>query len=108
MEALVLRAPPGTTLLGTSEQTTFADYVKQWEKVVNLPAEHHVMNLEKMEEIAPGGLGREVGETGYYVREYGWDGGEGAVLPKDAGVDMEKLTTVEKYMKQADWSSVIG
>ena len=45
------------------------------------------INMEDMERIAPGGFGREVGESGLFVEEFGWTGGEEGILsPKDVSV----------------------
>lgn len=108
VEALVLRAPPGTTMLGTSGQMSFAEYVELWGEAHGVKTRVNVLSLEDAGGMLPGGLGREVGETGYYIREYGWEGGEGAVLPQEAGVELERLTSPEKYIRETDWSSVLA
>ena len=108
VEALVLRAPPKTTLLGASSLMQFEEYVALWGEINGVKATVQSLSLAELEELFPGGLGRETGESAASAREFGWDGGEGAILPEQGGVDLEALTTVEKYINSTDWSSVLG
>jgi hypothetical protein len=108
VEALVLKAPPRTTLLGTCEMMHMSEYVKLWGEINGVKSETHGLSLYEVTQMFPGGFGLEVGETACYVREYGWDGGEGAILPEQAGVKMGDLTDVASYIKTTDWSSVLG
>lgn len=56
----------------------------------------------------PDGVGIELAETAYYVREFGWDGGEEAILLEQTGVDMDAFTDAASYIKSVDWSSVLN
>ncbi|KAK4944471.1 hypothetical protein LTR10_016145 [Elasticomyces elasticus] len=108
VEALVLKAPPQTTLLGASGLSTLPDFVKLWGSILKVEARVQELSIEDVDAKFPGGLGREVGETVAYVREYGWDGGEGAILPEKAGVDLAALTDPVAYIRDTDWSSVVN
>lgn len=106
-EALVLRAPPNTNLLGCSRLMLMEDYAALWGRIVGVDCRWEGVTLEAIQELIPGPVGREVAESGAYVAEFGWDGGEGAKLPEEVGVDMAKLTTPEQYIRQTDWSSLL-
>ncbi|KAI1622425.1 putative hscarg dehydrogenase [Exophiala viscosa] len=108
VEALVLKAPPGTTVLGTSKLFKFSEFVKLWGGILKVEAGIQELSIEDLDAKFPGGFGREVGESAAYVREYGWDGGEGAILPEQAGVDLGALTDAETYIRDTDWSSVVN
>ena len=85
----------------------FLDYVKLWGAINNVETIAQPLTLKEIENMWPGGFGREVGETACYTREFGWDGGEGAILPEKVGVDKSSLTDVTTYIKTTDWSSVL-
>lgn len=86
----------------------FADYVKLWGELLNVKTALAPVTVEEVEAKFPGGFGLEVAQTVCFVSEFGWDGGEGAVLPEQIGVKMDELTDVAEYIKQTDWSSVLG
>ena len=104
----MLKAPSGTTMLGGSALLTFSEYVKIWEETLGVKASLQPLTLEEISDMFPGGLGKEVGETIAFVGEYGWDGGEGAILPEKAGVKRSDLTDIVDYIKTTDWSSVLA
>jgi len=108
VKALVLKAPPKTTMLGTSGLLQYSDYVKLWGEIQGVPTQLQSVSLEEVVGMWPGGFGKEVGESACYTGEFGWDGGEGAVLPEAAGVDKKDLTDVATYIKNTDWSSVLN
>ncbi|KAH8898124.1 putative hscarg dehydrogenase [Thozetella sp. PMI_491] len=108
VEGLILKAPPRTTMLGTCSLMLFSDYVALWGKLNNVQTKLLPITLEEIAAMFPGGFGLEVGETVCYINEFGWDGGEGAVLPEQAGVDKAALTDVASYIRETDWSSVLA
>lgn len=108
VEALVLRAPPQTTLLGTCGLMQMSDYVKLWGEINSVKTKIQTFTLDEVDRTWPGGFGLEVGQTVCYVREFGWDGGQGAVLPEQAGVTMSDLTNVTSYIKTTDWRRILG
>lgn len=94
-------------MLGTSTLLQYSDYVKLWGEIQGVPTKLQRLSLEDVVGMWPGGFGQEVGETIYYTREFGWGGGEGAILPEEAGVDKNDLTDVASYIKRTDWSSIL-
>jgi len=108
VEALILKAPPRTTLLGTSGLLDFSEYMKLWGEINGVTTKLQPLSVENVVEAWPGGLGIEYAETACYASEFGWDGGEGAILPEDAGVDMSVLCNPTSYIKSTDWSSILG
>ena len=81
------RIGPGKTVLAYSEMMTIEQWLRILSKVSGVEVNYRQINLEDMERIAPGGLGREVGESGLFVEEFGWTGGEEGILdPKDVSV----------------------
>lgn len=105
---LILHSPPRTTMLGTSRLIPFAEYVALWGKTLGVKASVQDVPLEKIIENFPPGFGIETGQSALFVREFGWDGGEGAQTPWDLGVDMTKCMDVERYFKETDWKGVLG
>jgi hypothetical protein len=95
-------------MLGTSSVLQYADYVKLWGEILGVPAKLQILSLEEVVGMFPGGFGQEVGETACYTAEFGWDGGEGAVLPEAVGVDKNDLTDVASYIKNTDWSPILS
>lgn len=62
-------------------------------------------------EQAMGSVGKEVAEMFAYIDEFGYDGGDPDVVypwqvKERFGVDVE-YTTVEEYIQNEDWSSVL-
>ncbi|KAG2171621.1 hypothetical protein INT43_008347 [Umbelopsis isabellina] len=79
------RTDPGKDLLGVSEEVTIEVYLKQWSEILGLPARHKTISVEEYEEKLPDTMKKELSESAAYNAEYGWDGGEGILLPKDVG-----------------------
>ena len=106
--ALILKQPAGKTLLGTSGPLTDDEFAALWGKTLGVKAVFKPLPREAMEQAVPGPLGVELADTFEYQREFGYDGGDPEVLlPKDAGVRMDRLLTPEQYIKEEDWSSVL-
>jgi hypothetical protein len=95
-------------MLGTCGVMQMSEYVKLWGEINGVRTKLEAVSLDDVDRMYPGGFGIEVGQTACYVREYGWDGGEGAILPQDAGVKLEELTSIESYITNTDWSSVLS
>ncbi len=104
----MLKTPPRTTLLGTSSVMPYAEFVRLWGDIHGVKASLQSLSVEDVDKLVPGGLGREVGETAAYTQEFGWDGGEGTLLPEQAGVGVKRLTDVETYIRTTDWSAVFA
>jgi hypothetical protein len=108
VEALVLNVLPRMTMLETSTLMLFSDYAKLWGEINNVKIELQPMSIEEYADMWPGGLGIEVAQSAYFAREFGWDGGKGAVLPEKAGVKKGDLSDLTSYIKSTDWSSVLN
>lgn len=106
VEALITKAPPRTTMLGTCALIQYSEYVRLWGEIQGMETKMEILSIEDAVRLWPGGFGIEVAETLCYIDEYGWDGGEGAILPVEAGVDKAALTNVRKYIETTDWSWV--
>lgn len=106
VEALVLRAPPKTTMLGVSDVMSYPEFVDRWAKFHGVKTRIKYLSVEDLDAMMPGGFGIEVAQTSAYVAEFGWDGGEGAVMPESVGVDKTKLTGVDEYIRGTDWKAV--
>ncbi|KAK6367975.1 hypothetical protein LTS17_010128 [Exophiala oligosperma] len=106
VEALVLKAPPGTTMLGVSDLMGYSEFVDRWAAFHGVEARLDHLSVEDLDAMMPGGFGIEVAQTSAYVAEFGWDGGEGAVMPESVGVDPAQLTGVDEYIRTADWKVV--
>lgn len=112
VRALILsdQAPPGTTMAGYRDKLmTIEEYVALWGKINGARTSYEPLTLEDM--IAsgmPGWLAEELEISGYYCSKYGCSGGDPEVkAPMDCGVDMSKLPSVEDWIRNEDWSSVL-
>lgn len=86
----------------------FHDYVKLWGQILGLKTKIQSFSSDEIVGLWPNGFGLELAQTASYTRELGWDGGEGAILPEQAGVDLSALTDVTSYIKGIDWSPVLN
>ena len=75
-------------MLGTSSVMPYGEFVRLWGDFHGVEASLQSLSVEDVDKLVSGGLGREVGETAAYTQEFGWDGGEGTMLPEQAGVDV--------------------
>lgn len=111
-------APPGTTLLASTSEVTKAEFSSLWTQVMHerklLPGDKSLMHKDHMsvdeyiEVLNMGPFGREVAEAMIYVTEFGIEGGDPDVKrPSEVGVEVERLTSLEEYIRTADWSSVL-
>ncbi|KEF60563.1 uncharacterized protein A1O9_02124 [Exophiala aquamarina CBS 119918] len=108
VEALVLRAPPRTTMHGTSGPMQFNKYIKLWSQLQGVKTAVQALTSNEAVSLWPDGFGIELAKTACYIRESGWDGAKVPFLPEQAGVDLNALTDVASYIKSVDWSSVLN
>jgi hypothetical protein len=85
----------------------YSEFIRLWGEINGVKAELDPLSLEDVVRLLPEGFGIETAETACYVRDFGWDGNEGALLPEDIGVDKASLTDVASYIRSTDWSSVL-
>jgi len=105
----LIEAPAGSSMLGYSEMLTGKEYVALWGKTLGVPAHYKDVGLDAMKAAdLPKFLAEEMNEMREYVSLYGFDGGDPEVKnPKELGVDVSKLTKIEDWIKNEDWSSVL-
>lgn len=102
-------APAGSSMLGTCELITHEGFCDLWAKVHGVECGFEPLTYESMiEDGMQDWMALEVVESGVYVTKYGWAGGDPDVkLPQDLGVDVSKLTKVDDWIREEDWSSVL-
>ena len=105
VEALLLRHPPGTNVLGATQIISRADYAALWGRVLGVKTA--VKDLPE-EEFA-GYLPEEIRDTllDFYkfIAEYGYAGGRSDVkTPAELGIQTPSL---EEFIRGEDWSVVL-
>lgn len=115
--------------MGASVLTTWKEWCEIWGKVNGVQCNYEESDPAELEPtLEPAGLGpfgREMGDAfrvshmisflveadltkAQYIVEFGNSGGDPtAVWPWDLDVKIER-TTLEKYFRSQDWSSVLG
>ena len=83
---LLVNAPPGQDLLGVSEMSSYDTFMKFLTERTGKPCESREISIQEADKALPGGLGREVGESGAASAEFGWGN---VVMPKDVSIDFE-------------------
>lgn len=79
---LLVKTAAGKNLLACNEMTDYVSYAKVWSEVSGVPCEVKEVSLDDWSNAAPGGLGREAGESISCSSEFGWGEREGTlVLP---------------------------
>ena len=76
----LVQVPPGKNLLAFGSMISWKDYMALWAEVLQVPAAYRQITIEDVDKIAPGGLGREVGEGWASQGEFGYDGGDPSVV----------------------------
>lgn len=109
VEALVLRAPAGTELMGGQKMTVQA-YGELWGRVLGVSCRFEPQSVEAGVATFPAemrAVGREVMESAAFIGAYGWDGGVGAQWPEEVGVKTEELVDIASWIGQQDWRAVL-
>ena len=81
---LLVRCPPKQDLLAVSEMASYRAIMNIWSQATGIPAEAQEISVEEADKDAPGGFGRESGESAATSAEFGW--GDHLVLPKDVSL----------------------
>lgn len=103
----LISAPPKTSILGCSRLMTTEDHWKLWAQIKGVKL---VVHTDKTLPAAglPEWMVQELSESKLYVSKYGWAGGDPEVkLPQDAGVEMDKLTDIEQYMREESYEGFV-
>ena len=121
---LLVRSPAGQDLLGVSEMGTYDTFLKILAEVTGKPCEYREISTEEADKAAPGGLGREVGESTAVSAEFGW--GKHLVMPKDVSAHHKarmswlmltllqldpnvKLTSLREYVEgEKGWTALFS
>lgn len=112
VRALILsdKAPPGTTMTGfRGELMTVEEYFALWGKVNNRKVTYRQFAFEDaVASGLPDWLVEELLVAGNYTSDYGCSGGDPKVkTPRECGVDVSKLPSVEDWLRAEDWSEVL-
>ncbi|MCJ1386082.1 hypothetical protein MMC17_009207 [Xylographa soralifera] len=99
--------PPGKDLLGVSEHMTWPEWTKLWGDILGVKATFKQVSEDEYYRGVPDPLRRELSETFAYVEEFGYTGGDPEVLTAEQLGIKIRLTSIEKYIKSEDWSSVL-
>jgi hypothetical protein len=81
---LLVRSPPKQDLLAVSEMASNKTIMSIWSKVSGIPGEAQEVSIEEADAAAPGGFGRESGESTATSAEFGW--GHHLVLPTQVSI----------------------
>lgn len=105
VEALVLRHPVGTDVLGASEILTKSDYAALWGRALGVKATVRDASEEEYLKHIPEGLEATIVDDLGFFAEYGYAGGNPNVkTPAELGI---KTTSLEEYFRGQDWSAVM-
>ncbi|KAF2715732.1 NAD(P)-binding protein [Pleomassaria siparia CBS 279.74] len=102
VKALV-KSSPGKDLMGFSSIITFDEIAQIFSKSLGKEVKYQRSTVDSMDQMMPGGVGRELGEMMEYISSPGYYGGDeavkelGLIEPKELGV--EGLTDVREYLK---------
>jgi hypothetical protein len=103
----LVELPAGQHLVGCGSYMTFKEWCEIFSRVNNVPCRFERMSVESYEEARGPVFGLELGDMFRYFDMFGYTGGDpDVVFPWDLSVNVT-YTTMEEYMKNEDWSSVL-
>ncbi|WQF90307.1 Putative NmrA-like domain, NAD(P)-binding domain superfamily [Colletotrichum destructivum] len=103
----LLHVPAGQNLLGVASSLSWNEFAALWGKHHGVTCRFERLDRKVLEDAIPGGVGEELADMFEYIAEFGYDGGDPTiVLPKDLDVHVP-VYTVEEYIKNEDWSSLL-
>jgi len=88
---LLVRSPPKQDLLAVSEMASYRNLMSTWSKASGIPSEAQEISVEEADIAAPGGFGRESGESTATSAEFGW--GDHLVLPTEVSFLSRKVSS---------------
>ncbi|KAK9418903.1 hypothetical protein SUNI508_07675 [Seiridium unicorne] len=100
--------PAGKDLLGVSQTMTWPEWMDLWGSIHGVKTGFKQVSREEFFGAAPKVLQDELWDTYEYIREFGYDGGDPNVLTPDQLDSKILLTSMEKYIRSEDWSSVLS
>ncbi|KAK7752545.1 hypothetical protein SLS62_005513 [Diatrype stigma] len=106
VEALVLRNPPGTNVLGASEIVTKTDYAALWGRTMGVKALVKDIPEEEYASYVPVEIRDTMVDLVRFFSEYGYAGGNPKVkTPADLEI---QTTSLEDFFRGEDWSGVLN
>ncbi|KAI9170611.1 NmrA-like family domain-containing protein [Paramyrothecium foliicola] len=105
VEALVLRHPAGTDVLGASEIITKPDYAALWGRTLGVKATVRDVSEEEYLRHIPEGMEAIIVDDLRFFSEFGYAGGNPKVKsPTELGI---KTTPLEDFFTSEDWTEVL-
>ncbi|KAF2171102.1 hypothetical protein M409DRAFT_64060 [Zasmidium cellare ATCC 36951] len=105
----LFESPPGTTLVGATENLTWKEWLAKWATHNNVRASFRRYSDEEVQAKVPG-LGDSLLEIARFLEEYDWTGTDrGTVYPWDLrrrGVDVP-VGSIDEQIAGSDWSSIL-
>ncbi|KAK0124130.1 hypothetical protein ONS95_009113 [Cadophora gregata] len=100
--------PVGSILAGVSETMTMPEFIETWGRVHGKKAAYEQVPYDEFFQGVPVAMKEEIGDSFKFIEDFGISGGEPDILTPAQLEYKLKLTTVEKWIKNEDWSSVLG
>nr|POE56615.1 nmra-like family domain-containing protein 1 [Quercus suber] len=108
VQALLEKAPAGSTMLGYCRLMNMADFAKLWGQLRGVECELRDHEAAPDDSV-PEWLAQEVNASQQYVTNYGWAGGDPEVKgPEALGVDMSQLTDLEQWIREEDYGDLFA
>ncbi|KAF2741909.1 NAD(P)-binding protein [Sporormia fimetaria CBS 119925] len=105
VDALVLKHPPGTHVLGASEIVTREQYAEIWGRAMGVKTQVKDLSEEEYRKYLPDEIADTMLDLFKFFPEYGYAGGNANVkTPQELGI---QTTPLEEWVKRQDWSSVM-
>ncbi|KAK4497953.1 hypothetical protein PRZ48_010609 [Zasmidium cellare] len=96
----LITSPQPTAVLGGSRFLTVVEFWRLWAKIKNVNLVEEVVDRIGDERI-PAWLQEEMADSKTFTQSYGWAGGDPDVKrPEEIGVEMGKLTDIERWIEE--------
>ncbi|KAG4414577.1 hypothetical protein IFR04_012275 [Cadophora malorum] len=103
----LVQVPAGKNLLCFGSMMSYNEWTALWAKILGVKATFVRLDRKIVEQAIPV-IGEEYCDMIEYTGEFGYDGGDKTIVhPKDLGVDVPVMSA-EEFIKNEDWSAVLG
>ncbi|KAL2862803.1 NAD(P)-binding protein [Aspergillus lucknowensis] len=100
--------PAGKHLIGVSQLMTWTEWIHAWGETHGARAVYKQVSEEEYFDGFPEPLKNELRDTFRYVQEFGYTGGDPEVkTAEELGITVP-VTSMEEYIRNEDWSSVLS
>ncbi|KAG4427367.1 hypothetical protein IFR05_017150 [Cadophora sp. M221] len=99
--------PAGTDFLGVSECMTMLEFIDIWGRVQGVKVRYEQVSYEEFFGGVPTAMREELGDSFKFIEEFGHCGGDPAVMRPEELENKLQLTSMEDYIKNEDWSTVL-